>query len=111
MTLQAATRLESELGVSAEVLDLQSLVPLDKAAILASVSKSGRAIVVDESRDACSVASHVAAILADEGFARLKAPVQRITVPDTAMPYAPSVELPLMPNAERIVIAAKALFP
>ena len=111
MTLKAAARLERELGVSAEVLDLQSLVPLDKAAILASVSKSGRAIVVDESRDACSVASHVAAILADEGFAHLKAPVQRITVPDTAMPYAPSAELPLMPNAERIVIAAKALFP
>ncbi|MYH57001.1 MAG: alpha-ketoacid dehydrogenase subunit beta, partial [Boseongicola sp. SB0675_bin_26] len=53
----------------------------------------------------------VAAILADEGFAHLKAPVQRITVPDTALPYAPSVELPLMPNAERIVIAATALFP
>ena len=110
MTLQAAMRLETELGVSAEVLDLQSLVPLDTEAILASVGKTGRTIVVDESRDACSVASHVAAILADKGFAQLKAPVQRITVPDTAMPYAPSAELPLLPNAERIVIAARALF-
>ena len=103
-------RLETELGVSVEVLDLQSLVPLDTEAILASVAKTGHAIVVDESRDACSVASHVAAILADKGFAQLKAPVQRITVPDTAMPYAPSAELPLLPNAERIVTAAKALF-
>lgn len=111
MTLLAAKRLETELGVSAEVLDLQSLVPLDTTAILASVGRTGRAIVVDESRDACSVASHVAAILADKGFDHLKAPVQRITVPDTAMPYAPSAELPLLPSAERIVSAAKALFP
>ncbi len=111
MTLQAAKLLETEPGVSAEVPDLQSPVPLDTAEILASVERTGRAIVVDESRDACSVASHVAAILADGGFARLKAPVQRITVPDTAMPYAPSAELPLLPNAEQIVIAARALFP
>ena len=111
MTLRAAQLLETELGVSAEVLDLQSLVPLDTAAILASVERTGRAIVVDESRDACSVASHVAAILADKGFAQLKAPVRRITVPDAAMPYAPSAELPLLPSPERIVIAARTLFP
>lgn len=111
MTLQAAKLLEPELGVSAEVLDSQSLVPLDTAAILASVEGTGRAIVVDESRDACSFVSHVAAILADGGFARLKAPVQRITVPDTAMPYAPSAELSLLPNAERTVTATRALFP
>ena len=111
MTLQAAKLLETEPGVSAEVLDLQSLVPLDTAAILASVERTGRAIVVDENRDACSVASHVAAILADRGFARLKVPVQRVTMPDTAMPYASSAELPLLPNAEQTVIAARALFP
>ena len=64
---------------------------------------------IDESRDRCSAASHVAAILADKSFHALKAPVKRITVPDTAMPYAPSAELPLLPNADRIRHAAKTL--
>ena len=109
MTLQAAEKIQDELDVSCEVLDLQSLVPLDEAAILATVGKTGRALVIDESRDFCSAASHVAAILADKGFHSLKAPVKRITVPDTAMPYAPSIELPLMPNAERVIAAAKEL--
>ena len=108
MTLQTAKKLEAE-GISASVLDLQSLVPLDEAAILEAVAKTGRAIIVEESRDRCSAASHISAVLADKGFHTLKAPVRRITVPDTAMPYAPSAELPLLPNPERIVAAAKAL--
>lgn len=109
MTLQTAKRLEDELDISVEVLDLQSLVPLDEAAILNTVARTGRAIIVEESRDTCSAASHIAAILSDKGFTSLKAPVRRITVPDTAMPYAPSVELPLMPNPDRILAAAKEL--
>jgi pyruvate dehydrogenase E1 component beta subunit len=107
MTLQTAKTLEKE-GISAQVLDLQSLVPLDETAILAA-AKTGRVIIVEESRDRCSAASHIAAVLADRAFYDLKAPVRRITVPDTAMPYAPSAELPLMPNAQRIKSAAQAL--
>ena len=107
MTLLAAQKIEDDLGLSVAVLDLQSLVPLDEAAILETVALTGRAIIIEESRDRCSAASHVAAILADKGFDLLKAPVRRITVPDTAMPYAPSVELPLMPSPGRIIAAAK----
>lgn len=108
MVLRTATKLEAE-GISARVLDLQSLVPLDEEAILKAAARTGRVIIVEESRDRCSAASHIAAVLADKGFASLKAPVRRITVPDTAMPYAPSAELPLLPNPERVIAAAKAL--
>lgn len=108
MVLRTATKLEAE-GISAQVLDLQSLVPLDEEAILKAAARTGRVIIVEESRDRCSAASHIAAVLADKGFASLKVPVRRITVPDTAMPYAPSAELPLLPNPERVIAAAKAL--
>ena len=74
-----------------------------------ATAATGRVVIIEESRERCSAASHIAAVLADKGFASLKAPVQRITVPDTAMPYAPSAELPLLPNPERVLAAAKAL--
>jgi len=107
MTLQTAKKLETA-GISAQVLDLQSLAPLDEVAIL-DAARTGRVIIVEESRDRCSAASHIAAVIADKGFHALKAPVRRITVPDTAMPYAPSAELPLLPNPDRITTVAKAL--
>ena len=110
MTLQTARLVEDEFGLSVAVLDLQSLVPLDEEAVLATVAKTGRAIIVEESRDRCSAASHIAALLADRGFGTLKTAVRRITVPDTAMPYAPSVELPLMPNPDRIMGAVRDMF-
>jgi pyruvate/2-oxoglutarate/acetoin dehydrogenase E1 component len=107
-TLAAAKALESA-GISAEVLDPRTLVPLDEAAIVASVRKTGRAVVIDEARDRCSAASHIAALLADKAFSALKAPVKRVTVPDVAMPYAPNAEARVFPSEERIVAAATAL--
>jgi pyruvate/2-oxoglutarate/acetoin dehydrogenase E1 component len=96
-------------GISAEVLDPRTLVPLDEEAIVRSVRKTGRAVVVDEARDRCSAASHIAAILADKAFSALKAPVKRITVPNVAMPYAPNAEAHVFPSEERIANAATAL--
>jgi pyruvate/2-oxoglutarate/acetoin dehydrogenase E1 component len=107
-TLAAAKALESA-GISAEVLDPRTLVPLDEAGIIASVRKTGRAVVIDEARDRCSAASHIAALLADKAFSALKAPVKRVTVPDVAMPYAPNAEARVFPSEERIVAAATAL--
>jgi acetoin:2,6-dichlorophenolindophenol oxidoreductase subunit beta len=107
-TLAAAKALEAA-GISAEVLDPRTLVPLDEEAIVRSVRKTGRAVVVDEARDRCSAASHIAAILADKAFAALKAPVKRITVPNVAMPYAPNAEAHVFPSEERIANAATAL--
>jgi pyruvate/2-oxoglutarate/acetoin dehydrogenase E1 component len=90
-------------GIDSEVIDPRSLVPLDSQTILASVAKTGRLVVVDESRDCCSAASHIAAVVAERGFAQLRAPIRRVTTPDVALPYAPALEKALLPNAERIV--------
>lgn len=106
--LQAAERL-AETGIEAELVDPRTLAPLDKQTILDSVEKTRCAIVVDESRDACSVASHIAAVIADEAFASLKAPVRRVTVPDVAIPYAPNLEKTVIPNADAIVETAVQL--
>ena len=107
-TLQAAKALEAD-GVDAEVIDCRTLVPLDTDTIKASVEKTGRLVVVDEARDRCSAASHIAAVIADEAFAALRAPVRRVTVPNICMPYAPNVEKPLLPNPERIAAAATSI--
>jgi len=101
-TLAAAKKLEAD-GISAEVVDPRTLVPLDEDTILASVRKTGRVVVVDEGRDRCSAASHIAAVIADQAFTSLKAPVKRVTVPNVAMPYAPNAEAKVFPNEERII--------
>ena len=107
-TLAAAKKLAAD-GISAEVIDCRTLVPLDTETIKASVAKTGRLVVVDEARDRCSAASQIAAVIADEAFDDLKAPIKRVTVPNICMPYAPNVEKPLLPNPERIVAAANSI--
>ena len=105
--LRAAASLAEESGLNVEVIDPRTLVPLDEAAILASVAKTGRLVVADEARDRCSAASHIAAIVSDKGFASLAAPIRRVTVPDVAMPYAPSLEQSVFPDAQRIAAAVR----
>lgn len=107
--LRAAQALAERGGPSAEVIDPRTLVPLDEQTILASVAKTGRLVVVDEARDRCSAASHIAAVVCDKGFASLRAPVKRVTVPDVAMPYSPPLEKAVLPNAESIAAAIEAL--
>jgi pyruvate/2-oxoglutarate/acetoin dehydrogenase E1 component len=107
-TLAAAKALEAA-GISAEVLDPRTLVPLDEETLVRSVRKTGRVVVIDEGRDRCSAASHIAAVLADKAFSSLKAPIKRVTVPNVAMPYAPNAEAHVFPSEERIVTAASAL--
>jgi acetoin:2,6-dichlorophenolindophenol oxidoreductase subunit beta len=106
--LAAADRLQSA-GIDAEVIDPRTLVPLDDESIIRSVRKTGRAIIIDEARDRCSAASHVAAIVADKAFSSLKAPVKRVTVPDVSMPYARNAESRVLPNEDQIVQLATAL--
>ena len=107
-TIQAAHGLAED-GIDAEVIDCRTLVPLDTETIKASVKKTGRLVVVDEARDRCSAASHISAVIADEAFASLKAPIKRVTVPNICMPYAPNVEKPLLPNPESIAAAASTV--
>jgi pyruvate dehydrogenase E1 component beta subunit len=106
--LTAADMLAKE-GISAEVVDPRTLEPLDKTALLASVKKTGRLIVTDESHDNCGVASGLAAIMADEGFASLRAPIKRVTIPHVPVPFAVSLEDYVTPTAERIAAAARQL--
>ena len=106
--LAAAKKLEAD-GISAEVLDPRTLVPLDEDTLLASVRKTGRVVVIDEGRDRASAASHIAAVIADQGFDSLKAPVKRVTVPNVAMPYAPNAEARVFPNEERIISVVKSI--
>ena len=93
-------------GISAEVVDLRTLVPLDEAAVVASVEKTGRAVVVHEAARFCGFGAELAATLAEMAFYSLKAPVTRVTGFDTPFPYA--LEHEYLPNAERIADAARA---
>ena len=105
--LTAAESLE-ELGISAEVIDLRSLKPLDEATILASVSRTGRAVVVHEAGGPCGVGAEVAAILAEKAFRALKAPVVRITGPDSPVAASFPLEQAYIPQADRVVAAVQA---
>lgn len=99
--MRAAQKLAKE-GIGVELIDPRTVVPLDSEAILASVRRTGRLVVVDEARDMCSAASHIAAICAEQAFDALKAPIRRVTVPDVALPYSPPLEKALLPNEGRI---------
>jgi acetoin:2,6-dichlorophenolindophenol oxidoreductase subunit beta len=106
--LEAAANLSTE-GVSAEVLDLRSIKPLDEAAVLRSVRKTGRLVVVHEASGLCGVAAEVAALVAAQAFDAMKAPVRRITGPDAPAPSSWALELAGVPQAGAIQQAARAL--
>jgi len=103
--MAAADTLEREHRVSAEVLDLRTIVPLDRETVLESVAKTGRAVIADECHRSYGVAAEIAATLAEEGFASLKAPVRRVTVPDVPVPFSKPLEDELTVTAEKIVAA------
>lgn len=104
--LRAADALGAE-GISVEVIDPRSLVPLDKATILASVEKTGHLVVADPAHRTCSAASEIAAIVADEGFWSLDAPVLRVTTPDVHPPFSPPLERLMYPTSETIADAVR----
>ena len=99
--LEAAGSLSPH-GISAEVVDLRSLVPLDRATILQSVARTGRAVIADECNKSFGVAAEIAAILAEDGLASLKAPVRRVAVPDVPVPYSAPLEMELTVTADKI---------
>jgi acetoin:2,6-dichlorophenolindophenol oxidoreductase subunit beta len=107
--LTAAGLLENE-GINAEVVDLRTLVPLDREAILKSVEKTGRVVIVHEAVRTGGFAGEIAALIADEGFDFLNAPIKRVTAPDTPVPFSPVLEQAYLPNEGNIVAAVKELF-
>ena len=108
VALAAAKALE-EAGTSAEVLDLRSLSPLDETAILSTLEKTGRLVVIDESTPRCGIAADVAALCVDKGFDSLNAPVKRVTAPHTPVPFSAVLEDAFMPSAQRVLDAVAEL--
>ncbi len=106
----AANAAAAETGASIELIDLRSLKPLDEQTVIESVKKTGKVLVVTEANRLCSVASEVAATIAEEAFAYLDAPVMRVAAPDVpAMPFSPPLEHAFMIDAEKIGAALRTL--
>ena len=108
VALEAADRLAAS-GIHATVIDPRTTSPIDEDTILESVAETGRLVVVDEANPRCSVASEIAAFVADKAFHALKAPIRRVTAPHTPVPFAPVLEASYIPNAERVEAAVRQL--
>ncbi len=106
--LDAAKTLEAE-GIDAEVVDLRTLFPLDETAILESVAKTNKAILLHEATRTGGIGAEIAAVLAERCFEYLDGPLVRVTAPDTPVPYSPPLEEFFLPNAEKVCRAARAL--
>jgi pyruvate/2-oxoglutarate/acetoin dehydrogenase E1 component len=109
VALQAAAQLAQE-GLQADVLDLRSLQPLDEEAILTTLGKTGRLVVIDEATPRCGIASDVAALCVDRGFDLLNAPVKRVTAPFSPVPFSRVLEEGYMPSVEKVLAAVRELF-
>jgi len=101
--LEAAEVLQSEHGISAEVLDLRSIRPLDQDAIIETVKKTNRAVLVDESKPFCGVSSQITTLIQEYAFDYLDAPIKRVCTIDAPAIYSPHIEDEQLPNARRIV--------
>jgi 2-oxoisovalerate dehydrogenase E1 component beta subunit len=108
VALEAAEILEKE-GIEIEVIDLRSLVPLDKELILESVRRVNKVMILHEDTRTGGIAGEIAAIIADEAFDDLDGPILRVTAPDTPVPYAAALEDAFIPRAEDVVRAARRL--
>ncbi|MGO1543337.1 MAG: alpha-ketoacid dehydrogenase subunit beta [Gulosibacter sp.] len=106
--LQAAESLAKD-GISVEVLDPRSIFPLDLDAILASVAKTGHLVIVDPAHDFGSIASHISALVAEDAFWDLEAPIKRVVTPHTHIPYNSKMEMSLYPNAAKVEQAVRAV--
>jgi pyruvate dehydrogenase E1 component beta subunit len=106
VSLEAAGKLAEE-GIEAEVIDLRTLRPLDKATVLASLAKTNRMVCVEEGWPTCSISSELIALAMAEGFDDLDAPVLRVTNADVPMPYAANLERLALLKVEDVVAAAK----
>jgi pyruvate/2-oxoglutarate/acetoin dehydrogenase E1 component len=105
--VEAADQLRPDIGV--EVIDPRTLVPLDEEAILSSVQKTGRLVVVDEDYERCGFSAEVAAVAAEKTFKHLTQPIIRVATPNVPIPYSPVLERHLLPSTEKIVRAIRGI--
>jgi len=107
-SLEAAKQLSNE-GIDAEVIDLRTLLPLDRETLLASVKKTNKLLVVHEDTRTGGIAGEIAAIVCEDAFEDLDGPITRVTGLDTPVPYSPPLEERFLPNKEKVVVAAREL--
>jgi 2-oxoisovalerate dehydrogenase E1 component beta subunit len=107
-SLEAAAELEKE-GIDAEVIDLRTLLPLDRDTILDSVRKTSKLLVVHEDTRTGGIAGEIAAVVTESAFEDLDGPIRRVTSLDTPVPYAPQLEEYFLPNSAKVVAAAREL--
>lgn len=105
-TLEATADLD---GASVEVLDLRSLVPLDEEAILASVRKTSKVVIVDEANMTCAAGAEVAALIAEHAWEDLDGPVVRVATPDVPIPFSPTLEQAVLPQVDDVKEACREL--
>lgn len=108
LCIEVARMLERE-GASVEVVDLRSLVPLDRESVLASVRKTNRALIVHEANLTAGFGAEVAALIAQEAFDSLDAPVTRVAALDVPSPFSPTLEWAMLPTVDKIAAAARKL--
>ena len=105
---EAATRLADE-GVSVEVLDLRTLIPWDREAVLESVTRCSKALVLHEDTKTGGFGAEIAATIVEEAFEQLDAPVRRVAAPDAPVPFAPSLEKVYIPQVDDVAAALRDL--
>ena len=105
--VEAADQLDPKCSV--EVIDPRTIVPLDEEAILRSLMKTGKLVIVDEDYERCGFSAEVAAVAAEKGFQHLDAPVVRVATPNVPIPYSPVLEKHILPSKEKIVKAISQL--
>jgi 2-oxoisovalerate dehydrogenase E1 component beta subunit len=106
--LEAAELLAKD-GVSAEVLDLRTLLPLDEEAILASVRRTGKCLILHEDTRTGGLGAEIAATVSEKAFEWLDGPILRVTAPDTPVPYSPPLEEAFLPNVRTLLAAVRKL--
>lgn len=106
--MEAAEALADQ-GISAEVIDLRTLKPLDTDTIIASVAKTGRLVLVENAHRLCSVTAEIAATIAEDAFQYLRRPIRRLTVPDVHIPFSPVLEKGLYPDKESVMTAVRSV--
>lgn len=107
-SLEAAEKMKAE-GVEVEILDLRTLLPLDKEAILKSANKSNKVLIVHEDSKTGGIGAEISAILTEEAFDKLDGPIMRVTAPDTHVPFSPPLEEFYLPNEGKILEALRNL--
>lgn len=106
LAMEAAALMEAD-GIGVEVIDPRTLAPLDMPSILESVAKTGRLVLVDVAWERCSAAEHISAVVAEEGFWDLRAPIMKVCTENTHIPFNNAVERELYPSCDRVVAAIR----